>query len=356
MTASWLKRLLFLSAATGGGAWETVTGAIASFFATKAKPVKLSFLLKPIQAGSGDPSPENVRAISGHEGSTVMQCKENLLAGKFASGKSGAITYTVNDDGSILTTGTSTSTAVLRSDGINVTEGETYKLYGCPNGGGIDTYRLDVRDSEGNLISTLPYDIGSGATITIPSGTTTIKIGIRIAAGNDVSGLIFKPILAKSADVYTPKLATFPSVVYSGEVDWNAGKLKNVFAYVSKKYSELTNSSGTTPEGYSLKSIDISSAVGDYANATSAICNLAKYNASSNAQNVFRITSTGKYIMLTLPTDTDADTEIVVCYPLATPTEVSLSDLDSIVPVVGINNVWVDNSDNISVEYFGVNT
>ena len=155
---------------------KTAEGAVASFSTDVKAPLKVLFELKPIQAGSGDPAPDNVRAISGHDSTTIMHHGGNLLKGKFSSGKSGSVTFTVNDDGSVSTDGTSTSTAVLRSDGISVDEGGTYKLYGCPHGGDNSTYRLDVRDSDGNIINSLPYDIGNGANITIPSGTTTIKI------------------------------------------------------------------------------------------------------------------------------------------------------------------------------------
>ena len=225
-------RKLLMMKAVSGEAWNTVTAAVAIFNATAAKPLKISFTLKPVQSGSGDPSPENVRAISGHDSVTLKH------------------------------------------------------------------------------------------------------------SGADISD-------------YDSHTATFPSTVYGGVVDWNAGKLKVTMALVSKKYSELGNGSGTAPEGYSIKSIDITSVLADYSTATSAVCNVAKYNASSNAQNVFRITSSGKYIYLTLPTSMDSDADVIICYPLATPTEVNLSDLDSIVSSVGINGVGVDESDSVTVTYPG---
>lgn len=41
--------------------------------------VKLKTIFSPKQAGSGDPSPENVRAISGYESVTVTRCGKNLI-------------------------------------------------------------------------------------------------------------------------------------------------------------------------------------------------------------------------------------------------------------------------------------
>lgn len=122
---------------------------------------------------------------------------ENLLKGKFSSGTSGTVTITVNGE-TITASGTASSTTTFRSDSVDVTEGEKYRLTGCPSGGGNNTYRLDVRDTSGNIISGLNYDSGNGATFTVPERTTQIKIGIRIASGVDTSGLVFKPVLVKT--------------------------------------------------------------------------------------------------------------------------------------------------------------
>ena len=51
-----------------------------SFSATLAAPLKeLACAFSPVQAGSGDPSPNNVRAISGWTGANVVRCGKNLL-------------------------------------------------------------------------------------------------------------------------------------------------------------------------------------------------------------------------------------------------------------------------------------
>ena len=75
--AEWsgLKKLLMLKAASGGSApqTETVSGSLVTFETTKARPLtqcRVDFL--PKQSGSGDPSPENVRPISGWDGVSVF--------------------------------------------------------------------------------------------------------------------------------------------------------------------------------------------------------------------------------------------------------------------------------------------
>lgn len=65
---STLKKLIWLKASTLAQAiWSTVTGAIATFTTVRSAPLrKLSVSLEPIQSGSGAPSPDNVRPITGH--------------------------------------------------------------------------------------------------------------------------------------------------------------------------------------------------------------------------------------------------------------------------------------------------
>lgn len=70
-----LKKLLIWKAAGGGGPapqTETVVGTEVSFITSKARPLVDCYVdFFPVQEGSGDPSPENVRQISGWNGISV---------------------------------------------------------------------------------------------------------------------------------------------------------------------------------------------------------------------------------------------------------------------------------------------
>ena len=58
-----------------------------AFSATLAAPLKgLACAFSPVQAGTGDPAPDNVRAISGWTGATVVRCGKNLFGGTLGSG------------------------------------------------------------------------------------------------------------------------------------------------------------------------------------------------------------------------------------------------------------------------------
>lgn len=64
----------------GGEEYETVgPTSVATFTTLRAAPLKaLSVAINPVQSGSGDPSPDNVRPITGHSAVNVWQAGKNL--------------------------------------------------------------------------------------------------------------------------------------------------------------------------------------------------------------------------------------------------------------------------------------
>ena len=126
------------------------------------------------------------------------------------------ITYTINDDGSVTATGTSTRSAGGSNHNYSFTNGntdeivprinldpdKTYFLSGCPEGGSSTTYRLRVNvwkegEEDGAATTTLS-DTGSGVKIT---GYTKaqpyayIYAGYDIAANKGSDGITFYPQL-----------------------------------------------------------------------------------------------------------------------------------------------------------------
>lgn len=64
----------------------TASGAVASFSTDMAVPLKsCQFSIEPVQSGSGDPSPSNVRPISGWTGANGYHAKKNLLPASIPS-------------------------------------------------------------------------------------------------------------------------------------------------------------------------------------------------------------------------------------------------------------------------------
>lgn len=92
----------------------TTSGTIATFKTRTPKDIKsLKVYFGPIQEGSGEPSPTNVRPISGRTGLEVVACGRNLLdLSDYAeqTSNSKGITFNTLADGSVIVNGKSTDT------------------------------------------------------------------------------------------------------------------------------------------------------------------------------------------------------------------------------------------------------
>lgn len=168
---------------------EEVSGNPASFEdgADDVPVSSLKVALEPVQTGSGDPSPTNIRPIVASNG-------KNLLQITATSQTVNGVTFTVNTDGTVKANGTASSAAefVIKSD----VSGNTYAgmiLSGCPNGGGGSTYRL-FEQVQGSPWTYLASDGGGGATL--PTTTyATVRFIIRVESGVSVNNLVFKPMI-----------------------------------------------------------------------------------------------------------------------------------------------------------------
>ena len=84
---TWLERLLFLKRIKGGGSGHEETTTSNTFVTDMVAPLrKLLLSFAPKQSGSGDPSPTNVRPISGWNGVNVVRSGVNLFDGEWESG------------------------------------------------------------------------------------------------------------------------------------------------------------------------------------------------------------------------------------------------------------------------------
>lgn len=107
------------------------------------------------------------------------------------------ITITQHADGTITAIGTATANVSFPIRGANdrivatLENGKTYRLSGCPSGGGSSKYGLDLRKTAFGNISYADY--GNGATFTLTE-TGTYYPHIRIVNGQTVN-LTFRPAI-----------------------------------------------------------------------------------------------------------------------------------------------------------------
>lgn len=103
------------------------------------------------------------------------------------------VTFTPQSDGTVIVTGTSTGTSYIDLRTQESLPLGNYYIYGCPNGGGDDKYRLMVYSVNNGSYKVIGSDIGNGSKFTV---TDDNPIVIRIVIYLNIFGpLIFKPML-----------------------------------------------------------------------------------------------------------------------------------------------------------------
>lgn len=150
--------------------------------------------LVPVQSGSGDPSPDNVRPISGHTQVVVGDDGKNWLKNTASSTSIRGIDYTVNADGTVDADGTST-----QNGGIVVFNGS------LPNG----NYILNGSENGSASTYTIRYNINGGTNINVYSGdseiialtdTDVLNVEIRVYQNVALSHVLFKPMIRLASD------------------------------------------------------------------------------------------------------------------------------------------------------------
>lgn len=213
------------------------TGGAAVCHPVSGYPLEVKTLIAPKQSGSGAPSPDNIRPISGWTGAKLTRCGKNLLPNNSSTQTINGVTFTVNGDGSITANGTATKDTPLylvRSDTNpefrNALLGNQITLSGCPSGGSGTTY--DLRIYQYADAGTFLRDYGSGQTATFTNAELPFNVYILIRSGVTVSNLVFRPQieLGSTATAYEPYQGNtytvgFGRTVYGGTLDWNTGVL-----------------------------------------------------------------------------------------------------------------------------------
>ena len=121
------------------------------------------------------------------------QCK-NLFKNTAVSQTAYGVTFTVNDDKSIIVDGTATRNIYFNIGEYYFEADKQYILNGCPSGGSGTKYFLAYSGMAGHQ-----YDTGSGTTFSVSESVTKAML-LVIVSGQTVSNLTFKPML-RDADI-----------------------------------------------------------------------------------------------------------------------------------------------------------
>ena len=197
----------------------------------------LKVAIEPVQEGSGDPSPTNVRPISGWNVVNVGVVGSNLIdiTSFTPTYTLNGITYTINTDGSVVANGTATGRSQVYWS-IPQDIAKTFankKLSGLKAHEGCSLF-LELN---GTPYTNYGIDTGEGATIdsSIENATTTVNFVIRIASGTTVSNYVVIPRITDEHHAYTIDL---DGTRYGGEVDVVNG--------IGREYKEYPSYNGET--------------------------------------------------------------------------------------------------------------
>lgn len=141
---------------------------------------------------------------------------KNLLEITTNSETINGVTFIVDKEaGTIIVNGTATATTFFGFNlnlALNLPRNVELKLTGCPSGGSVTSYRIDLRDSVAGLTYNNAADEGTGTTFTITGDGCNVA-NIRIQNGYVCNNLVFKPMIRR-ADVTDPTFEPYTSITY----------------------------------------------------------------------------------------------------------------------------------------------
>ena len=192
-------------------------------------PLDVTVTMEPIQEGTGDPSPDNVRPISGRTSVEVTRCGKNLWKNNAS--------YTVPQANYYLSISDEDTVKVINS----LPRGVALVMSGDWD------YTSDGTKVVwfGRLNSQNQLQVKYGVPVTIPKGVQ--YNGMRIYAGADktqdaeVSNLQFE--LSPTPTAYEPyqgstTTLTLPETIYGGEVDAVSGEGSKEWGYIASYNGE----------------------------------------------------------------------------------------------------------------------
>ncbi len=324
---------------------------------------------EPTQAGTGEPSPENIRPISGREAVSVERCGENLLDIELTNQMVGNATA-AEDGGWITINGTTSGGNLFLRIGFVLRPGRyTAKLFGRTS---IDGDNALIWIYGGTIANTLT---SKKITTTFSvNETTAVNVYLHLNKAVTFSSEQFAVALVPGSTpptTYTPyrgdTLAlTLPETVYGGEVDAVTGAGEHKWGLATFDGSEAWTIGGLAADkgDWYYVSPKIVDAINDSPKSGNEICShYPHYDVANN--------NTGKGCALVwsafrvrwgdiIPENTDAwksylaaqaaaGTPVQIAYKLAEPVPFRATGNGPIMPLEGETNTIMTDADSVSV-------
>lgn len=138
---------------------------------------------------------------------------KNLLEITTESTTINGVTFTVDKATGTITANGTASANTFFAWKFTVEKG-SYILSGCPTGGSINYYRIDIRNNvAGVVIPDNAIDVGTGTTALNLTEDTDYYLNIRIQSGYITNNLVFKPMIRR-ADITDSTFEPYTSITY----------------------------------------------------------------------------------------------------------------------------------------------
>ena len=356
---------------------KTASGEIASFTdGGDDLPMKsLKVNIVPKQSGSGDPSPDNVRPISGTDTVGVAVVGDNAMPnGTARTATFSGITYTSDGNGNYTIRGTSTGT-----DFVGITLADSFMIpsstdYSCffmndeanekvqiifmYNSSIIDTWTMDRVNKSTTAYIGMANKLCNGIRLRVAGGTTVNMKLSPMLVPKSVSGETFIPYEGESKSI------SLGQTVYGGTLEVMSGKL-----VIDRGYATFDGSSdeawskwdgafvfqGALANIKNLNTVSTTDLVVVADRFVSMGVNYRNYVIGKNA--VVKVIGDNSYIAVDPTAYADvnafktslASNPMQVVYELATPTEITLTPTQ-VKTLLGNNNIRSD-SGTVEVEY-----
>ena len=327
---------------------------IATFRASTTKIKKLVVGIEPVQAGSGNPSPDNVRLISGFTGCNVYRTGVNVWDEEM---EQGGISSATGED--------APSSQLRTKNYISINGGAAYYPYFGNTIGG-NNFQARFYDAQKNYIG---YTDNSGNSciknvpFVSPSNAAYLRFQVQVEYGTTYNHDISINYPSTDHDYNAYVGATLPvswlseaGTVYAGylSIDKDGNVILTVTHGVVSDFSNLNTNGQALSGAYRYRLV-----VNDCAsyNDGSCICSCLTYRVSFEYANDGEFYNSSGALNIYL-SDADivsakqtlADNNCIIVYPLATPVTYTLTSvtLPSLL-LNQINNIWADTGDIIEL-------
>ena len=353
-----------LSAVAAPSIIAAATGDVVTITDSAARPaVEVLTHITPVQEGSGDPSPDNVRPIKGWDKAEVNAAGVNLLGGfqlaEVLREKASATVDTSAGTVSYLAPSCASSPRVLSANAFKPNTRYTIILYGQNMHGGEAAANIGISYTDGTYEpmyfaskGTPSYAVYS----TIAGKTVSSVFGLYWSNGTilyyDKCG-IFEGVI--SADAFVPYqgqtlTAALPETVYGGVLDWVTGVLRVTHQRLMLDGTQTFHANIAENNRF-VMSLERG---GTYFEDAAALCDKLPYDVNTYYDTVdnfgYIIHQSYLYIRFGSGSDVNSPEKVAayfaanpatLVYKLAEPYTIQLTP-QQLSTLKGVNNVWSD--------------